>query len=78
MPSEARWRADVVRGATARMRRGTEAMWQGRGWPTRGPGGAQGADTWQEATRVHADARVGRHVAGEGRHLEDPRVSGPW
>ena len=43
----------------------------------RGAGGAQGADTWQEATRVLADARVGRHVAG-GRHLEGPRVSGPW
>ena len=28
--------------------------------------------------RVHADARVGRHVAGEGRHMEGPRVSGPW
>ena len=27
---------------------------------------AQGADTWQEATRVHADAHVGRHVAGRG------------
>ena len=27
-------------------------------------GGAGGTDTWQEATRVHADARVGRHVAG--------------
>ena len=24
--------ADVARGNTARMRRGTEAMWQGRGW----------------------------------------------
>ena len=46
-----------------RMRCGTEATWQGRGWPTRGAGSAQGADTWQEATRVHADARVGRIVA---------------
>ena len=59
------WRgADVARGTTARMRRGTEATWQGREWLTRGTGGAQGADTWQEATRVHTDARVGRHVAG--------------
>ena len=49
--------ADVVCGTTARMRRGTEATWQGRGWPTRGAGGAQGADTLQEATRVHADPR---------------------
>ena len=29
------------------------------------------------STRVHADARVGRHVAG-GWHLEGPQVSGPW
>ena len=71
------WQADVARGTTTRMRRGTEAMWQGSEWPTRGAGGAQGADTWQEATRVHADARVGRHVAG-GQQMEGPRVSGPW
>ena len=45
--------ADVARGTTARMRRGAEATWQSRGWPTRGAGGAQGTDTWQEATRVH-------------------------
>ena len=42
------------------MRRGTKATWQGRAWPTRGAGGA---DPWQEATRVHADAREGCHVA---------------
>ena len=53
--------AEVVRETSARMRRGTEATWQGRAWPTRGTGGA---DTWQEATRVHADAHEGRHVAG--------------
>ena len=59
------WRgADVVRGTTARMRRGTEATWQGRVWPTRGTGGAHGANTWQEAMRVHADARERCHVAG--------------
>ena len=63
--------ADVARGTTARMRRGTEATWQGRGWPTRGASGAQGADTWQEATRVHADVREGRHVA-EGKAGEGP------
>ena len=45
----------------ARMRRGTEATWQGRAWPTQGAGGA---NTWQEATRVHANAREGRHLAG--------------
>ena len=49
--------ADVARGTTARERRGAEATWQSRGWPTRGVGGAQGADTWQEATRVHAGPR---------------------
>ena len=53
MVSGARWRVDVARRTTARMRRGTEATWKGREWPTRGAGGAQGADTWQEATRVH-------------------------
>ena len=58
--------ADVAGGTTARMRCGSEATWQGRRWPTRSTGGAQGADTWQEATRVHVDARVGRHVAMGG------------
>ena len=53
------WRveADMARRTSARMRRGTEAMWQGRAWVTRGAGGA---DTSQEATRVHTDAREGR------------------
>ena len=59
--------ADVARGTSARMRRGTEATWQGRAWPTRG---ARGADTWQEATFVHTDTREGHYVtegmAGEG------------
>ena len=32
--------ADVARGTTARVRRGAEATWQSRGWPTRGAGGA--------------------------------------
>ena len=48
--AELTWRA-----GPARMRRGTEATQ-----------GAGGADTWQEATRVHADAREGRHMAGGG------------
>ena len=59
--------ADVARGTSARMQRGIGATWQGRAWPMRRAGGA---DTWQEATRVHADAREGHHVeggsAGEG------------
>ena len=34
------WQADVAHGTTARMRRGTETTWQGRGWPARGACGA--------------------------------------
>ena len=56
--------ADVARRITVRMRRGTEATWQGREWPARGAGGGQGTDMWQQATWVHADAREGRNVAG--------------
>ena len=40
----------MARRTTARVRRGAEATWQSRGWPTRGAGGAQGATTWQGAT----------------------------
>ena len=65
MASELGWRADVAHGTTARMRCGTKATWQGREWPAQGACGALDSDTWQKATRVHADARVGRHVAGE-------------
>ena len=56
--SGASWRADMARGTTARGRRGAEATWQSHGWPTRGAGGAQGADTWQEATRVRTSTRM--------------------
>ena len=49
--SGAGWRADLARRTTALMRRGTEATWQGSGWSARGAGGAEVADTWQEATR---------------------------
>ena len=56
-------------GTSARMRRGTEATWQGRMWPTRSAGGA---DTCQEATRVHADAREGRHVVEWGLAVGGP------
>ena len=48
---------DVARGTAARMRCGTEATWQGRGWPTQGTSGAQAANMWHEATRVHAGPR---------------------
>ena len=64
-------RADVPSGTTTRMRCGTKATWQGCRWPTRGAGGTQGADTWQEATRVHVDTREGRHVVG-GSAGEEP------
>ena len=61
--------ADVARGTSARMRCGTEATWQGRAWPT---GGAGGANTWQEATWVHADSHEGHHVAKWGLTCEGP------
>ena len=68
MASGARWRADVAHGTTAQMRRHTKATWQGRGWPTRGAGGAHRAWTRgrrpRVSTQVHADARMGRHVVG--------------
>ena len=48
----------MARETTARVRHGAEATWQSRGWPTRGAGGAQGANTWQEATRVHGSTRM--------------------
>ena len=58
-------RADVARRTTAWMRRGIEATWQSHGWP----GEAQVAHKAQtrgrrpRGPRVHANARVGRHVA---------------
>ena len=61
--------AGVACGTSARMRRSTEATWQGRAWPTRGEGGA---DTWQEATQVHADAREGHHVVEWGLAFGGP------
>ena len=68
------WCAELTwRAGPERMGRGTKATWQGRAWPTRG---ASGADMWQEARRVHADIREGRHVAG-GWQVKGPRVSGP-
>ena len=48
----------MARRTTARVRHGAEATWQSRGWPTRGVGGAHGANTWQEATRVHESTRT--------------------
>ena len=68
--------ADVACGTTAWMRRGTEATWQGRGWPTRGAGGAQGVDTWQEDTRVHAGPRGHPCGAPHGRGVGIWRAHG--
>ena len=47
------WRAGPPRGCNAALRPGGRAS-----------GGPQGADTWQEATRVPTDSREGHHVAG--------------
>ena len=58
----------------ARDQRGCDVALRPRGRAAHGPheaqvghrwraGGTGGADTWQEATRVHADAREGRPVA---------------
>ena len=74
--SGARWRADVARGTTVQMRRGIEATWQGRRWPTRGAGGTQGADTWQEATRVHAGPRGCPYGAPHGKGVGIWRARG--
>ena len=70
----------MARETTAWVRRGVEATWQSHGWPAWGPGGAQGADTWQEATRstrVHADAREGRHMAGKVGSWRAHGIVGP-
>ena len=47
------------------MRCGSEVTWQRLTWLTCGASGAGDTDTWQEAMRVHEDAREGRHVASE-------------
>ena len=78
--------ADVVSGSSdeltrgTRVRRGAEATWQCRGWPTRGPGGAQGGHMagGHASARVHVAARVGRHVAGEVGRWRALGYSGPW
>ena len=58
--------SDATRGtrATARMRRGSKATWQGHQWPTWGAGDAwRGHVAKGHATmRTHVGARVGRHV----------------
>ena len=76
MASGASWRADVACETTAPVRRGAKATWQSHGWPRQGTGGAQGADTWQEATRVRAStrARVSGATWQVGWQLEGPRA----
>ena len=69
------WRAGPPRGCDASLR--------SRGRATVGPREAQVEHRAQTrgrrplvSTRVHADARVGHHVAG-GWQVKGPRVSGP-
>ena len=76
------WRAGPPRGCDATLRP--------RGRAVGGPCEAQEAHKARprgRRPRVHAGPRghagpcgrpCGRHVAGEGRHMEGPRVSGPW
>ena len=74
--SELTWHAGPPRGCDAALRP--------RGRAAGGPREAQVAHRARTcgrrprvSTRVHADARVGCHMAG-GWHMEGPRVSGPW
>ena len=79
--SGARWRADVARRTTSRMRRGTEATWQGRRWPTQGTGGAHTARTHGRGhTCPHGSTRtpVWGATWQAGWQMKGPRVSGPW
>ena len=73
------WRAsaDVARGTTSKVRRGTEATWQS---PS-GPREAQLALTRgrRPRGRAHADAREGRHMAYGGfAHGGPTGIVGPW
>ena len=74
MATGPRRRADVARGSTAPLRRGAEATWQGRVWPTRGAGGA---DAWQEPHGRSTWAPVRGATWQKGSQVEGPRVSGP-
>ena len=81
MASRLRWRADVARGPP----RGCDAALRPRGRAAGGPREAQAAHRARTrgrrphvSTQIHADARAGRHVSMGGRHMEGPRVSGPW
>ena len=56
------WRA-----GPARMRRGMQGHVEEPARPTRRAGGAGGANTWQEATWIHADAKVAQRGRGDGR-----------
>ena len=69
--------AEVACGTTEWMRCGVEATWQGRGWPAQGIGGAQDADTWQEATGSTRTPVWGA-TWREGSQVKGPRDSGPW
>ena len=69
----------MARGTTARMRRGSEATWQGRGWPTRGAGGTRRDHVVKghASAQVHVGARVGRHVEGGFAYGGPTGIVGP-
>ena len=66
--------ADVARGTTSKVRRGTEATWQSPG----GPREAHVALTrgWRPRRRAHAYAREGSHVAGKAGNWRAHGYSG--
>ena len=80
------WRAEPGDALTWRAGppRGCDVALRPRGRAVGGPREAQVAHRartrgWRPlvSTQVHVDARVGRHVAMGGQHLEGPRDSGP-
>ena len=77
------WRAELTWHAGSP--RGCDAALRPPGRAASGPREAQVAHRARTrgrrprvSTGVHANACVGHHVAGGGRHLEGPQVSGPW
>ena len=65
----------MARGTTTRMRHGSEATWQGRGWPTRGAGGAWcGHVATGHATIRSTWAPVCGATWKVGSHMEGPQL----
>ena len=75
------WRGvDVARGTIARMRGALRPCGRAAGGP-REAQEAHKARTRGRMPRVSTQPcgrPCGHHVAGEGRQMEGPRVSGPW